>query len=316
MPVIIPENLPATRALQREYIPVMHERRALTQDIRPLKIALVNLMPKKIETEIQFLRLIGNTPLQVEVDLIAPATHESKNTSRQHLLDFYKTIDQIEGKRYDGCIVTGAPVEHMAFEEVDYWEELKRIMDFCLTDVFSTIFICWGAQAALYYYYNIPKVDLSEKLFGVFLHKLVRKRDITRGFNDVFYVPHSRHTMNRKEDLLKNADLKILVESEQAGVLFTTTVDQRHYFISGHLEYDRETLRDEYDRDRKKGMDNVPFPHAYFPDDDPDQTPLLSWQAHANLLYSNWLNHIVYQRTPYDLGQLAPRQLILTNKAR
>lgn len=312
MPVIIPEHLPATKVLTREFIPVMHEQRAKTQDIRPLRIALVNLMPKKIETEIQFLRLIGNTPLQVEVDLIAPATHESKNTSSQHLLDFYKTIDQIHDKRYDGCIVTGAPVEHLAFEDVDYWDELTHILDFCMTNVFSTIFICWGAQAAFYHYYGMEKYELPEKLFGVFSHTLVRKRDITRGFNDVFYAPHSRHTMNRKEDLEKNSDLKILAASEATGVLLATTVDQRHYFISGHLEYDRETLQEEYERDQQRGMTNVPFPHRYFPDDNPAATPPMVWQAHANLLYSNWLNHIVYQRTPYDLQELAQRTPIVT----
>ncbi len=310
MPVIIPEHLPATRALQREYIAVMHERRARTQDIRPLKIALVNLMPKKVETEIQFLRLIGNTPLQVEVDLIAPATHESKNTSRQHLLDFYQTFEQMKQKRYDGCIVTGAPVEHLSFEQVDYWEELTQILSYCMTDVFSTIFICWGAQAALYHYYGIEKVELPEKLFGVYAHQLVRQRDITRGFNDEFDAPHSRHTMNRKEDIENTPDLKILAEAEETGVLFSTTVDQRHYFISGHLEYDRDTLKQEYDRDMARGLTNVPFPHRYFPKDNPDSIPANSWQAHASLLYSNWLNHIVYQRTPYDLSELAPRSPI------
>lgn len=307
MPVIIPQNLPATRVLQREYIPVMHEKRALTQDIRPLQIALVNLMPKKIETEIQFLRLIGNTPLQVEVDLIAPASHESKNTSPRHLLDFYKTFDEIKNRRYDGCIVTGAPIEHLAFQQVDYWEELTRILDFCLTNVFSTIFICWGAQAAFYHYYGIEKHALPEKLFGVFSHKVVRKRDITRGFNDEFLAPHSRHTYNAKEDIEACGDVKILAESEQAGVLLTATVDQRQYFVSGHLEYDRDTLRAEYERDLERGMTNVPFPHDYFPDDNPRATPPMRWHAHANLLFSNWLNHIVYQRTPYDLGELAPR---------
>lgn len=307
MPVIIPENLPATRVLEREHIPVMHEKRALTQDIRPLRIGLINLMPLKIDTEIQFLRLIGNTPLQVEVDLISPATHQSKNTSAEHMLDFYKTFDQVQNRRYDGCIITGAPLEHLPFEQVGYWDELTRMLDFCMTNAFSTIFICWGAQAALYYYYGIDKVDLPEKLFGVFSHRVIRKRDITRGFNDSFLAPHSRHTLNRKEDIQNHPDLKILVESDEAGVLLTTSIDQRHYFISGHMEYDRDTLRGEYERDLKRGKTDVPFPHNYFPGDDVNATVPLLWHAHANLLYSNWLNHIVYQRTPYDLNTLAPR---------
>lgn len=310
MPVIIPENLPATEALKREFIPVMHEKRALTQDIRPLKIALVNLMPKKIVTEIQFLRLIGNTPLQVEVDLIMPGGHVSKNTSQEHLLAFYQTFDQVKHKRYDGMIVTGAPVEMLDFEQVDYWPELVQLMDFALTNVYSTIFICWAAQAAFYHYYGIEKIELPEKLFGVYLHDVIRNRDITRGFNDVFYAPHSRHTTNRPEDIENTKDLKILAKSDLAGVLMSTTVDQRHYFISGHLEYDRYTLNEEYDRDLARGLNNVPFPFHYFPNDDPEQKPPMRWHGHANLMYSNWLNHIVYQNTPYDLTTLESRKIV------
>lgn len=310
MPVIIPENLPATEALKKEFIPVMHEKRALTQDIRPLKIALVNLMPKKITTEIQFLRLIGNTPLQVEVDLVMPSEHVSKNTPQEHLLAFYQTFDQVKHKRYDGMIITGAPIEMMDFEEVDYWDEMKEILEFCLTNVYSTIFICWAAQAAFYHYYGVPKVELPEKIFGVYLHDVIRNRDITRGFNDVFYSPHSRHTMNRPEDIEAVPDVKVLAKSDAAGVLLSTTVDQRHYFISGHLEYDRYTLNEEYERDLGKGMTNVPFPFHYFPDDDPKKMPPMRWHAHANLLYSNWLNHIVYQETPYDLNELKRREIV------
>lgn len=308
MPVIIPKSLPATKALAREYIAVMHEERALTQDIRPLRIALLNLMPTKITTETQFLRLIGNTPLQVEVDLVMPASHESTHTAQDHLFTFYKTFNQVADKRYDGMILTGAPVENLDFEEVDYWQELLKILDFCNTNVYSTVFICWASQAALYAYHGVKKVPLKEKLFGVFDHRVIRQRDITRGFDDQFCCPHSRHTENRPSDLARVADLKILAQSDDAGVLLSSSVDQRHYYVSGHMEYDPLTLKAEYDRDMAAGLTNVPFPQNYFPSDDPSLDPIVRWRSHANLFFSNWLNHIVYPGTPYDLAELIPRQ--------
>lgn len=310
MPVIIPVDLPATEALAQEYISVMHEERARTQDIRPLRIALVNLMPRKIVTETQFLRLIGNSPLQVDVDLVMPGTHVSQNTAQAHLFKFYRKFDDIQNERYDGMIITGAPVEMLDFEDVDYWTELQNIMDFCNTNVYSTMFICWACQAALYHYYGVPKVALPEKLFGVFRHKIIRNRDITRGFDDEFFAPHSRHTENRATDIAKVRDLKVIAQSDQSGVLLSATRDQRQYFISGHLEYDPLSLKEEYDRDMTKGLDNVPFPYQYFPGDDPSLEPIVQWRSHANLLFSNWLNHIVYPGTPFDLQQLQPRHPI------
>lgn len=308
MPVIIPRELPATEALAKEYIAVMHEERALQQDIRPLRIAIVNLMPFKIVTETQILRLIGNTPLQIDVDLIMPSSHVSTNTSEKHLFKFYKGFDEVRKDRYDGMIITGAPVEMMNFEEVDYWQELTEILDFANTNVYSSIFICWASQAALYYYYGVPKVMLPQKLFGVYDHRIIRNRDITRGFDDVFYCPQSRHTENRAQDIARVADLKVLAQSDDAGVLLAASIDQRQYFISGHLEYDPLSLKDEYDRDMAKGMTNVPFPYHYFPGDDPSLDPVVLWRSHANLLASNWLNHVVYPGTPYDLQKLTPRQ--------
>lgn len=308
MPVIIPVDLPATETLKQEFIPVMHEERARTQDIRPLHIGLLNLMPKKIATETQFLRLIGNTPLQVDIDLVMPTNHKSKNTPQDHLLKFYHPFGDIKDRRYDGFIVTGAPVEMLDFEEVDYWEELCEVFEFCNTNVYSSFFICWASQAAFYYYYGIKKHILDEKLFGVFEHRLIRDRDITRGFDDMFYCPHSRHTENRAADIVACPDLKVLAQSDEAGPLLTTTIDQRHYFSSGHIEYDPLTLAEEYERDVKKGLDNVPFPHNYFPGDDPNLAPIVRWRGHANLLFSNWMNHIVYPGTPYDLANLTPRQ--------
>ena len=307
MPVIIPKDLPAAETLKKEFIQVMHEERARTQDIRPLHIGLLNLMPKKIVTETQFLRLIGNTPLQVDVDLIMPSNHKSKNTPQDHLLKFYHPFNEVKNRRYDGFIVTGAPVEMLDFENVDYWEELCEVFDFCNTNVYSSFFICWASQAAFYYYYGIPKHILPEKLFGVFDHRLIRNRDITQGFDDVFYCPHSRHTETRAADIVACPDLKVLAQSDEAGPLLTTTIDQRHYFSSGHIEYDPLTLAEEYERDVKKGLDNVPFPKDYFPGNDPNLAPMVRWRGHANLLFSNWLNHIVYPGTPYDLSTLMPR---------
>ena len=311
MPVIIPKDLPAKAILDKEYIFSMSEERARTQDIRPLRLALVNLMPTKIVTETQFMRLLSNTPLQVDVDLIAMSTHESKNTSKAHLYRFYKTFEDIKHQKYDGMIITGAAVEMLDFSEVNYWEELESIMDFANTNVYSTLFICWASQAALYYYYGVEKYPLEEKMFGIFSHQLLRVRDITKGFDDEFFAPHSRHTENRPQDLAKLPQLKILAQSDEAGVLLSATTDQRHYFISGHMEYDALTLKEEYERDLKKAQSGVSLPKAYFPHDDPSLEPIVKWRAHANLLYSNWLNHVVYQNTPYDLEKLQPREELI-----
>lgn len=311
MPVIIPKDLPAKAILDKEYIFSMSEERARTQDIRPLRLALVNLMPTKIVTETQFMRLLSNTPLQVDIDLIAMSTHESKNTSKAHLYRFYKTFEDIKHQKYDGMIITGAPVEMLDFSEVNYWEELESIMDFANTNVYSTLFICWASQAALYYYYGVEKHPLEEKMFGIFSHQLLRVRDITKGFDDEFFAPHSRHTENRPQDLAKLPQLKILAQSDEAGVLLSATTDQRHYFISGHMEYDALTLKEEYERDLKKAKSGVSLPKAYFPHDDPSLEPIVKWRAHANLLYSNWLNHVVYQNTPYDLEKLQPREELI-----
>ena len=311
MPVIIPKDLPAKAILDKEYIFSMSEERARTQDIRPLRLALVNLMPTKIVTETQFMRLLSNTPLQVDIDLIAMSTHESKNTSKAHLYRFYKTFGDIKHQKYDGMIITGAPVEMLDFSEVNYWEELESIMDFANTNVYSTLFICWASQAALYYYYGVEKYPLEEKMFGIFSHQLLRVRDITKGFDDEFFAPHSRHTENRPQDLAKLPQLKILAQSDEAGVLLSATTDQRHYFISGHMEYDALTLKEEYERDLKKAQSGVSLPKAYFPHDDPSLEPIVKWRAHANLLYSNWLNHVVYQNTPYDLEKLQPREELI-----
>ena len=311
MPVIIPKDLPAKAILDKEYIFSMSEERARTQDIRPLRLALVNLMPTKIVTETQFMRLLSNTPLQVDIDLIAMSTHESKNTSKAHLYRFYKTFEDIKHQKYDGMIITGAPVEMLDFSEVNYWEELESIMDFANTNVYSTLFICWASQAALYYYYGVEKYPLEEKMFGIFSHQLLRVRDITKGFDDEFFAPHSRHTENRPQDLAKLPQLKILAQSDEAGVLLSATTDQRHYFISGHMEYDALTLKEEYERDLKKAQSGVSLPKAYFPHDHPSLEPIVKWRAHANLLYSNWLNHVVYQNTPYDLEKLQPREELI-----
>lgn len=308
MPVIIPKGLPAKATLDKEYIFSINEERALSQDIRPLKLALVNLMPTKITTETQFMRLLSNTPLQVEVDLVMMSSHESKNTTKAHLFEFYKTFDEIKDNKYDGMIVTGAPVEMLDFEEVNYWEELKEVFAFANTNVYSTLFICWASQAALYHYYGVPKYLLEEKLFGVFDHQIIRIREITRGFDDVFFAPQSRHTENKPQDIAKVEALKILAQSDEAGVLLATTIDQRHYFISGHMEYDPLTLKEEYERDLKKSRGGVSLPKAYFPNDDTTLEPIVKWRGHANLLYSNWLNHVVYQNTPYNLEKLEPRE--------
>ncbi|KEH97991.1 homoserine O-acetyltransferase MetA [Clostridium massiliodielmoense] len=300
MPIIIPENLPASNTLTGENIFVMHEARALSQDIRPLKILILNLMPQKIQTETQLLRLLGNTPLQVDVRLLHIESHESKNTSKQHMLRFYETFNDVKNEKFDGMIITGAPVETLEYEEVDYWKELKKIMNFSVTNVTSTLHICWGAQAGLYHHYGIPKHILKKKMFGVFKHTLNKDGvQLLRGFDNEFYVPHSRHTEVLREDVLKIPELKILSESEESGLYIVATKEAKQIFVMGHSEYDPDSLKWEYDRDIGKGMD-IEVPRNYYPDDDPTKEPIVRWRSHANLLFSNWLNYYVYQETPYE----------------
>lgn len=304
MPIRIPVTLPAAATLESENIFVMDEQRASHQDIRPLKIVLLNLMPKKIETETQILRLLSNTPLQVDIELLQAATHVSKNTSEEHLLTFYKTFSDIKDQKFDGMIITGAPIELMDYQDVDYWQELCEIMEWTKTNVFSTLHICWGAQAGLYYHYGIPKYALSQKMFGVFPHKVLQhNHQLVRGFDDVFYVPHSRHTEVRKEDILRCDQLEILTESEISGVHIVASKDGRQFFVTGHSEYDLYTLANEYFRDVKKKM-KIQLPYHYFPDDNPEKLPNFIWKSHANLMFSNWLNYFVYQQTPYNLETL------------
>lgn len=304
MPIKIPNQLPATQTLTNENIFVITETRALTQDIRPLKILLLNLMPKKIVTETQLARLLGNTPLQVELELIHTSTHKSRNTPADHLLTFYKTFDDIKHQKYDGMIITGAPVEQLPFENVEYWEELCRIFEWSKTNVTSTLHICWGAQAGLYYHYGINKHLLDGKLFGIFPHKVERKSSILfRGFDDVFMIPHSRHTTVDRADIEAVPELKILASSEEAGVYAVATDRGRQIYLTGHAEYDAGTLREEYERDVSAGLP-ITVPCNYFPDDDPTKEPLVTWRGHAHLLFSNWLNYFVYQTTPYDLSEI------------
>ena len=304
MPIKIANGLPAHKALESENVFVMTEDRAIAQDIRPLNILILNLMPTKIETETQLLRLLSNSPLQIEVELLQVKSHKSKNTSQEHMLKFYKTFDEICDKRYDGLIVTGAPAENMEFEEVDYWDELCSIFEWSKKNVYSTFHICWGAQAALYYHYGVPKYPLEEKLFGVFPHKsLDPYHPLMRGLDEKFYVPHSRHTENRMNDIALVKDLQIISYSEQAGVHLISDMDCRNFYATGHSEYDRETLAKEYFRDVNKGLD-IKVPFNYFPDDDPNMIPPVTWRGTANLLFTNWLNYFVYQRTPYDLSTL------------
>ena len=305
MPIKIPNELPAVKTLNEENIFVMSHTRAVNQDIRPLKILILNLLPKKIETETQLARLLGNSPLQVEIELIHTRSHESKNTSQAHMLSFYKVFDDIKNETFDGMIITGAPVEHLEFEEVEYWNELCEIMEWSKTHVWSTFHICWGAQAALYYHYGIKKYKLDKKLFGVFKHKADYKRAILlRGFDDEFYVPHSRHTTVKREDVEKIPELKILASSDEAGLYAVMTPQGRQIFITGHSEYDGDTLMHEYLRDITLGRD-IDVPKNYFPDDDPTKEPIVNWRSHANLLYSNWLNYFVYQTTPYDITKIS-----------
>ena len=306
MPVKIPSNLPAFSALQEERIFVMPDDRAEHQDIRPLKIAILNLMPKKIETETQILRLLSNTPIQVDIDFVQTKSHVSKNTSQDHLVKFYTTFDEIKNNRYDGMIITGAPVEQIEFEEVDYWDELCEILDWTRTNVFSTLHICWGAQAGLYRHYNVPKYALPKKMFGIFPHYLVNySNKILKGFDELFYVPHSRHTEIKREDIEKVEELEILTESSLSGVHMVASKNGRQFFITGHSEYDRDTLSNEYFRDKNKGLP-IEIPYNYFPDDNPENEPVFTWRCHANQLFSNWLNYCVYQETPFDLSELKP----------
>jgi len=306
MPIRIPDSLPAAEVLTGENIFVMTEERAERQDIRPLSIVLLNLMPTKIVTETQLLRLIGNTPLQVDVTFLHPETHKSKNTPEEHLLKFYNTFSEIKDKKFDGLIITGAPVEQMPFEEVNYWDELKEIMEWSLHNVYSTFHICWGAQAGLYYHYGIPKYHVGEKLSGVYRHKVVKRNvKLLRGFDEEFYAPHSRYTEVRREDIEKVEGLEILSESDEAGIYIVSALNGRQIFVTGHSEYDQLTLKAEYDRDVGKGL-NPRIPVNYFPDDDPEKLPVVRWRAHANLLFANWLNYYVYQETPYDLNELGP----------
>ncbi len=304
MPIKIPDNLPAVEILSSENIFVMTEDRAVHQDIRPLKMAILNLMPTKIVTETQLLRLIGNTPLQIDVVFLYPKTHVSKNTPLEHLDTFYRTFDEIKDNKFDGLIITGAPVENLEFEEVNYWEELKSIMEWSIHNVYSTLHICWGAQAGLYYHFGIPKYPLSEKMFGVFKH-VVKKKNVMllRGFDDEFYAPHSRYTEVRREDIEKVRELDILSESDEAGIYLLKTKGGRQVFVTGHSEYDQFTLKSEYERDILKGLD-IKVPKNYFLDGDPDKTPIVKWRSHANLFFANWLNYYVYQETPFDLNEL------------
>ena len=304
MPLKIPSDLPAFNILKGENIFVMSDSRAESQDIRPLKIAILNLMPTKISTENQLLRHLANSPLQVDITLIQTRTHTSSHTSSQHLDRFYNYFEDIKDSKFDGLIITGAPVEHLIFEEVNYWNELQDIMEWSKSNVFSTLHICWGAQAGLYYHYGIPKYKLKAKMFGVFPHVICKNNhELLRGLDDVFYAPHSRHTEVLKDDILKIPELEILAESEEAGVFIVAEKSSRKIFITGHLEYDRTTLKDEYFRDINKGT-TIEIPDNYFPNDDPLKVPYVTWRASANIIFSNWLNYCVYQQTPFNLNDI------------
>lgn len=306
MPIKIPNNLPAVDILAKENIFVMKESRALSQDIRPLKFVIVNLMPTKIETETQLLRLISNTPLQIEVTLLKMDTYKSKNVSEEHMETFYKTFDDIKDERFDGMIITGAPIETLDFEDVIYWEEIMKIMEWSKKHVFSVLHICWGAQAGLYYHYGIKKYQLNKKIFGIFPIKLEERyenNELFRGFDEIFNMPHSRHTKIEENDILKETELEILAKSDEAGVSIIRSKDKRKIFLTGHLEYDRFTLAKEYERDISQNK-KIDVPFNYYPEDDPTKKPIFNWKAHANLLFVNWINHYVYQETPYNLEEL------------
>ena len=301
MPIQIPNDLPAANTLLQENIFVMTQQRAESQQIRPLEIVLLNLMPTKIATETQLSRLLGNTPLQVHLELMHMSSHKSRNVSKEHLLTFYKSFDELKHRKFDGMVITGAPVELLDFEDVDYWQELCQIMEWSKTNVHSTFHICWGAQAGLYYHYGVPKYPLDKKLFGVFQHEADYKRAILlRGFDDVFWAPHSRHTTVLREDIEKIPGLKILASSKDAGVYAVMSKGGRQIFVTGHSEYDAETLKTEYVRDKNQGLE-IAVPKNYFPNDDDTKAPIVRWRGHANLLFSNWLNYFVYQTTPYDI---------------
>ena len=304
MPIKIPNNLPAVKTLESENIFVMTEQRATTQDIRPLKILLLNLMPKKIETETQFSRLLGNSPLQVEMELIHTKSHQSKNVAEEHLLAFYKTFDDVKDQNFDGMIITGAPVEHLPFEEVEYWEELTQIMEWSKTHVHSTFHVCWGAQAGLYYHYGIQKRSVPEKLFGIFPHTVEYKNSILfRGFDDIFNVPQSRHTTVLREDIERVQELKILASSAETGVYAISTKNGRQIVITGHSDYEADSLKNAYRRALSQGKP-IKKPVRYFLNDDETKPPVVTWRGHAHLLFSNWLNYFVYQSTPYDIKKV------------
>ena len=304
MPIKIPDALPAFSVLEGENVFVMGQTRAAHQDIRPLRILILNLMPLKIATETHLLRVLSNSPLQVEVDLLMTSSHVSKNTPKEHLTAFYKTFDEVQNQKYDGMIITGAPVEQIDFEEVDYWDEIKQIMSWSSKNVTCTLHICWGAQAGLYYHYGIPKYSLDKKIFGVFSHSVNDSQELLmRGFDQEFFAPHSRYTTVKKEDIDKNPNLVILSESKEAGVYIVMSTDRKRIFVTGHSEYDPNTLKEEYVRDIRKGLD-IAIPENYFPDDNPSKSPFVKWRSHAHLLYSNWLNYYVYQATPFVLDEI------------
>lgn len=303
MPIKVQSDLPAKTVIENENIFIMDDERAVGQDIRPLKILILNLMPLKEDTEIQLLRVLSNTPLQVDLTFMNMASHVSKNTSASHINKFYTTFDEVKNHKYDGLIITGAPVEHLKFEEVEYWDELVEIMEWSKKNVTSTMHICWGAQAALYYHYGIDKILLPQKVFGIFKHKVLhRKIPLVRGFDDEFYAPHSRHTGVSSKLIYDNPELKVVAESDEVGVFIVMAQNGRQIFVMGHSEYDRMTLDQEYKRDLEKGLD-IQMPKNYYPDDNPEKTPVLTWRSVSNALFTNWLNYYVYQETPYDLGE-------------
>jgi homoserine O-succinyltransferase/O-acetyltransferase len=304
MPINVPDKLPAIEVLKEENIFVMAESAATHQDIRPLKIAILNLMPIKQTTETQLIRMLSNNPLQIEIELIHISSHVSKNTSEEHLETFYKGFEEIKNQKFDGMIITGAPIEHLEFEDVTYWDAIKEIMEWTTHNVTSTLFICWAAQAGLYHFYNIPKYKLNEKMFGVFSHKVLHsKLPLVRGFDDIFMAPHSRHTEIRRSDIEKNHELEIVAESKEAGVHIVMSKDGRRIFVTGHFEYDPHTLKSEYIRDVKKGL-KIDLPKNYFKENNPEKAPLVTWRSHANLFYSNWLNYYVYQMTPFNIESI------------